>query len=92
MIFDAAAFWKVLAVFIFVVLALIAVSLLVDSYVRYMEWKIDRNERFKADVAKLIVDSVNNNAYTGSCREMYEPEGAGNEEQHQADRSAECDL
>ena len=88
MLFDAAAFWKVLAVFIFVVLALIAVSLLVDSYVRYMEWKIDRNERFKADVAKLIVDSVNNNAYTGSCREINEPEGAGNEE-HNHDGDAQ---
>lgn len=90
MVFDAAAFWKILAIFIFVVLALLAVSLLVDSYVRFMEWKIDREERFKEDLTKIIVDSVYNKPYTEIVEESNDSGGVENE--GNANQGAGSDL
>lgn len=64
MIIDIPAFWYVLAIFIWSVIAIVAVALLFDAYVHFCEYKERKNERIVNtiinDVKEKIEETENN--------------------------------
>lgn len=59
-VFDAAAFWKILAIVIIVLLVFITVAFVIDTYVRFMYYQDDCKEKFKREILELVQNDENN--------------------------------
>ena len=59
-VFDAAAFWKILAIVIVVLLVFITVAFVIDTYVRFMYYQDDVKEKFKREILELVQNDENN--------------------------------
>lgn len=59
-VFDAAAFWKILAIIIVVLLVFITVAFVIDTYVRFMYYQDDMKEKFKREILELVQNDENN--------------------------------
>lgn len=59
-VFDAAAFWKILAIIIVVLLVFITVAFVIDTYVRFMYYQDDVKEKFKREILELVQNDENN--------------------------------